>query len=327
VRGQPSLVLPQPIQRIGRAGTRHVAIVAVYLLVLALFGATALVSPSFLQAQHILTSIVLASFLGILAISQTVVILLGGIDLSTPWTITAAAIIVGELGATHGLVVAIGAALLVCALIGAINGLGVTVLGVSPIIMTLAMNGVEQGAVSTWTGGSGFISAPAELVAAIGGSLVGIPRMVLIWLVLTLLTVGMLFLTTYGRRLYAAGANPRVAYLSGVNVRMTLVVAYMLSAIVAGVDGILLTGYLSQSYLGMGDSYLFPSIAAVVLGGVSIYGGQGGYLGPVGGALALTLLDFLLAALGLHTNAQQVVFGVVLLAAIAIPRLRGGSQE
>jgi ribose transport system permease protein len=308
-------------------GGRHFAVLGVYLLALALFFATGLVSPSFLRPDHFSTSIVLASFLGILAISQTLVILLGGIDLSVPWTITTAAIMVGTLGGTHGLPMSIAAALGVCVLVGLANGIGVTVLGLSPIIMTLAMNGIEQGAVSTWTGGSGFVTAPHSLIVAINGSFLGIPTMVYLWAALAALTVILLSLTSYGRRLYATGSNIRVAYLSGVNVRLIVIGAYVLSALVAGLDGIFLAGYVTQSYIGMGDTYLFPSIAAVVVGGVSIYGGQGGYIGPLGGALVLTLLDFLLAALGLATNTQQIVFGVVLLAAIAIPRLRGASQE
>jgi ribose transport system permease protein len=311
----------------GILGQRHFAVFAVYFLALLLFLATGLVSPSFLTANHTWTSLILASFLGILAISQTTVILLGGIDLSVPWTITTSAIMVGSLGADHPLSLSIAAALVVCLLVGLINGLGVTFLGLSPIIMTLAMNGIEQGAVSYKTGGSGFISAPPNLVNAINGTFLGIPAMVFIWVALAAVTIGLLGLTTYGRRLFATGANIRVAYLSGVNVRLVIVVAYMLSALVAGLDGVFLAGYVTQSYIGMGDTYLFPSIAAVVVGGVSIYGGQGGYLGPLGGALVLTFLDFLLAALGLATNTQQIVFGVVLLAAIAIPRLRGATSE
>ncbi len=234
---------------------------------------------------------------------------------------------VGTIGTSRGLPIAIAAALGVCILVGLANGIGITVLGLSPIIMTLAMNGIEQGAVSTWTGGSGFVTAPHSLIVAINGSLLGIPTMVFVWAVLAALTVALLTLTSYGRRLYATGSNIRVAYLSGVNVRLVVIAAYVLSAVVAGLDGIFLAGYVTQSYIGMGDTYLFPSIAAVVVGGVSIYGGQGGYIGPLGGALVLTLLDFLLAALGLATNTQQIVFGGVLLAAIAIPRLRGASVE
>jgi ribose transport system permease protein len=100
-----------------------------------------------------------------------------------------------------------------------------------------------------------------------------------------------------------------------------ITLAYAASACVAGITGILLAGTLSQTYLGMGDSYLFPSIAAAVLGGVAITGGSGGYVGAVGGALAITALDFLLSAIGISGQEQEVAFGCVLLAAVAIPRL------
>jgi ribose transport system permease protein len=106
-----------------------------------------------------------------------------------------------------------------------------------------------------------------------------------------------------------------------VRCRLVITTSYVTSAVIAGITGILLAGTLSQTYLGMGDTYLFPAIAAVVLGGVAITGGAGGYIGPVGGALAITALDFLLSALGMSGQEQEVAFGLVLLLAVAAPRL------
>lgn len=313
--------------RAQRLWERQATVIAVYALAGGLFVATGLVSTGFFQPHNIQAALVFSAILGIVALSQTFVLLLGGIDLSVPWTMTMAAIIVSVETPRHGLAVALLLGLGLCALAGMANGIAVTFFGLSPIIMTLAMSGIVQGGISTWAAGNGFVSAPASLTRFAGRTIAGIPSLVLVWLVLAAATVTTLALTRYGRHLYAVGANARVAFLSGVSLHRTTVVAYLLSAVVAGLDGVLLSGYVTQAYLGMGSSYLFPSIAAVVLGGVSIYGGRGGYLGPMGGALALIFLEFLLAALGLATNSQEIVFGIVLLLAISLPRLRREVHE
>jgi ribose transport system permease protein len=293
---------------------------AAWALALVLYIATCLVSQGFFTLGHTQALFAQASVLGMLALAQTFVLLVGGIDLSIPWTMTMGAIITNSLAPSIGLWGAIAVALGACVSAGVTNGLGVSVLGMSPIVMTLAMNGILQGAVSSSVGGSGFINTPASLSRFASSNTIGVPNVVWVWIVLGALAVALLRGTVYGRSLYATGTSERVARLSGVRCRTVITLAYAASACVAGITGILLAGTLSQTYLGMGDSYLFPSIAAAVLGGVAITGGSGGYVGAFGGALAITALDFLLSAVGISGQEQEVAFGCVLLAAVAIPR-------
>jgi ribose transport system permease protein len=292
-----------------------------WILAFLLYGITCLVSRGFFTVGHTQALVAQASVLGMLALAETFVLLVGGIDLSVPWTMTMAAIVTNSLASSIGFVGAILVALGASIAVGALNGLGVSVLGLSPIVMTLAMNGILQGAVSSWVGGSGFITTPHQLSTFANGAVIGVPNVVWVWLALGAVTVGIFRGTVFGRSLYATGSSLRVAWLSGIRWRAVVTSCYMTSALIAGLTGILLAGTLSQTYLGMGDTYLFPAIAAAVLGGVAITGGSGGYVGPLGGALAITALDFLLSALGMSGQEQQIAFGCVLLVAVAAPRL------
>ncbi len=295
--------------------------VAAWVLALILYVATCVVSQGFFTLGHTQELVSQASVLGMLALAETFVLLVGGIDLSIPWTMTTAAIVTNSLAPSIGLGPAMLGGLAACVAAGTLNGLGVSFLGMSPIVMTLAMDGILQGAVSSAVGGSGFITTPSSLSDFASSNTIGVPNVVWVWLGAGAVAVGVLRRTVYGRSLYATGSSQRVAWLSGVPCRAVVTIAYATSACVAGITGILLAGTLSQTYLGMGDSYLFPAIAAAVLGGIAITGGSGGYIGAVGGALAITALDFFLSAVGISGQEQEVAFGCVLLAAVAIPRL------
>jgi ribose transport system permease protein len=302
---------------------------AAWVLAVLLYVATCITSPGFFSVAHTQELVSQASVLGMLAISQTFVLLVGGVDLSVPWTMTMAAIITNSMAPSTGLPVAMAVALAASIGVGVLNGLGVSALGMSPIVMTLAMNGIVNGAVSSLVGGTGFINSPNSLVSFTSGIVIGVPDVVWVWLGLSVIAIAVLRGTVFGRAVYATGSSQRVAWLSGVRWRPVVTGCYAVSGLVAGLTGVLLAGTLSQTYLGMGDAYLFPSIAAAVLGGIAISGGSGGYIGPLGGALAITALDFLLSALGLSGQAQEVGFGIVLLVAIGVPRaievLRGNT--
>jgi ribose transport system permease protein len=141
---------------------------------------------------------------------------------------------------------------------------------------------------------------------------------VLIWLVLAIAATLMLSRTAFGRYLYAQGTSATVAEFSGVPTLRVTVLAYTLSGLTAAAAGMLLTGYTAQAYLGMGDPYLFTSIAAVAIGGASILGGSGSYIGTIAGALVLTILTGLLPALNLSNGALLVVYGVVILVTVSL---------
>jgi ribose transport system permease protein len=145
------------------------------------------------------------------------------------------------------------------------------------------------------------------------GRIAGIPWAIILWIVISALMVFLLRRTTMGRQLYAIGNNPRAAFLSGVPIRGVLVASYAIAGLMAGITGLLLTGYSNQSFLRMGDSFLLPAIAAVVIGGTSILGGSGGYIGTILGAIIVTLLQNVLSIEGRSQADQQILFGLIVL--------------
>lgn len=272
------------------------------------------------------TLLVLSSFLAILALGQGAVILTGGLDLSTPWMIALSGILVAGMaqGSDQALIYALPAVFAIAIAIGFLNGLGVVALGLSPIVATLAMNGILQGAALLWSNGTpdGF-AAPA-LRWIMTGRLFGITPIIPVLAVFVLFSVLLLGRTGFGRRVYALGNSEDAARLSGVKTGRVLISVYVLSSLCAALVGVLLTGFSGQASLGMGDDYLLPSIAVVVVGGALITGGRGHYLGMLGGALLLTAMQMLLAGTTLPYAFRAVFFGFVILAAVIALRERKG---
>lgn len=269
--------------------------------------------------------LVLSGFLVILALGQGTVILTGGLDLSIPWTIGLSGILLAGIvnGQDAPLIYALPFVLGVGAMIGVINGVGIALLGLSPIVVTLAMNGILQGVALLYSQGTpaGF-SAPLMRWFMTAKVLHTTP---VVFLVLAFIGFSVLLLTrtSFGRRVYGLGNGERVAALSGINVPRTIISVYALSGFCAALVGVLLTGFSGQASLGMGDEYLLPSIAVVVVGGTLITGGRGTYLGMVGGVLLLTALQTMLAGTTLPYATRAILFGVVVLGAVIALRDRG----
>ena len=299
---------------------RHRAIFLAYLGMIVLLLLTSLVSPGFLAGSHLRTLAVLAAFIGIVAIGQTFVIIGAGIDLSVPWVLNSAAILMTLMakGQNQPLLYAIPLLLAAGGLIGAINGAGVALFGVPPIIMTLAVNVILQGGILVYTGGTPQATAPSLIQFLAVGRLGPVPVVAIIWAVLAVGASVLLSKTAFGRQLYAVGSSATVAEFSGVPIVRTTILAYTLSGFTAALAGMLLTGYTAQAYLGMGDPYLFTSIAAVAIGGASILGGSGHYIGTIAGAFVLTILTGLLPALNLSNGALLIVYGVVILITVSL---------
>jgi ribose transport system permease protein len=268
--------------------------------------------------------IVLSSFLAILALGQGTVILTGGLDLSVPWTIGLCGIILAGMvkGSDTALLYALPAVLLLACLIGLINGLGIVFLGLSPIVMTLATNGLLQGVALLYSNGTpdGF-SSPMLRWFMTGKIWIFTP-VVLFMIAFVVFAVALLGRTAFGRRIYGIGNGVRAAQLSGIAVGRHLVLVYVLSSLCAGLVGVLLTGFSGQASLGMGDDYLLPSIAVVVVGGALITGGRGHYLGMLGGVLLLTALQTFLAGTTLPYATRAILFGLVVLGAVIALRDR-----
>jgi ribose transport system permease protein len=309
------------------AGNR--SIVFAYFGAVLLFAATSAFSTGFASENHVRILLIQASFIGIVALGQTFVILGGGIDLSIPWTLNGAAILVtlfangkdGPLVWTIPLVLAMGA------LVGVVNGVGIAFLGVSPIIMTLGMNVILSGALLLYTNGSPTASAPPAIQSLATGRIGPIPVDTVLWLALAAIATLVLTWTAFGRHLYALGTNRTVAQFSGIATSRVTVITYVVSGTSAALAGIVLTGYVGQAYLGMGDAYLFSSVAAVAIGGASILGGSGHYLGTVAGALILTVLAGLLPILNLDPAALQIIYGIVILVTVAAATIPNRKAE
>ncbi|TDQ51516.1 ABC transporter permease [Actinorugispora endophytica] len=291
---------------------------------LALWVVAALVSPAFASWDQILTLLTLASFLGVIAIGQTLVIIAGGegIDLSVGAVATLAAIVASRHmdGSNEDLLLAVALSLGTAALVGLVNGVGVLVFRVPPLVMTLGMIAVVYGFVRLYTGGRPAGSAAPALRALVTGDTVaGVPGVLWLWLGLSVLVVWLLRRTSFGWRLYAVGGNPTSAYLSGVNTKAVKLSAYVLSSVFAGVGGLLLLGYTNTVFLRLADPYMLPSVAATVIGGTALIGGVGGYVGTVIGAILLTVLDSFLRVLqiGGGDAPRQIIYGLVLLVVLS----------
>lgn len=285
-----------------------------YVLILILLAAAAIRAPNFVSPGSLTQQLVLASYLGIIAGGQTIVILTGGIDLSVAWNLNLSAILLTQLSEQMPVAAAATIALSVAALVGLVNGLGIAYLRIPSLVMTLGMNAVLSGVTLVYTNGSPQGEAPnfaRDLaVGRVGGVL---PVALIFW---ALFSAGLIFLlrrTVFGKRLYAIGNNVRASYLSGVPVRQVLVATYTLCGLCAGIGGVMLTGYSQQSYLGMGDLYVLPAIAAVVIGGTSILGGSGGYAGTIAGAITVVLLQNVLQIVGIKPAGQQILYGLIIL--------------
>ena len=260
----------------------------------------------------------LAAFLGVVAAGQTLVIIGGGegIDLSVGSVITMGAILVYQIanGSDQMVLPALLVALAVGAGIGTINGLGITLLLIPPLVMTLGMAGVVQGLILVVTQGK-LTGATAPIMVTLITSPLAfeIPGVLLVWLLLGFVMWVLLERTVYGKQLFAIGVNRTTAKLSGVRVPAVLVLTYALSGLLAALGGFVLLGYTQRVFLNLGADYTLPSVAAVVVGGTILAGGQGSYFGTMAGALVLTLLSSLLTTLLLPESVRQIVFGATLL--------------
>jgi ribose transport system permease protein len=277
-----------------------------------------IVYPGFLSLGYILQQLQIASFLGVIATGAMLVILLGEIDLSIPWSITGTAIVLTNLAGSQSSVaasLALPLGLSTGAAIGLVNGLGVALFRVPAMVWTLAVNAMLLGAAVFYTGGFKPQGAVPWLAtyAALGHTL-GIPNAFLLWLAIGTITLWFLHRTIYGTYLYAMGNSQRALFLAGARVRTITVCTFVLAGILSSLGAILLTGYTNQAYQGMGDPYLMPAIAAVVIGGTSILGGSGSYIGTFVGTIFITLLSSILAVLQISDATRQIIFGAIILA-------------
>jgi ribose transport system permease protein len=289
----------------------------------------ALVKPDIMKANWFGVTIRAAIPLALLAACQTITFLTGGIDLSVGAVASMSGFLVATLVGPQGLVLAIVIALVIAAIAGGVTGIGVGVFRVHPLIMTLGMSLVVLGLANVWQimmvqTGAGV---PSQLRWLGTGALFEVlPYSLLVFVPVAALVILMLRRTGYGRLLYAIGDNPIASRLSGARSWQVLTVLYMISAVIAAIAGFLLSGLTNTASVTLADTSVLPSVAAAVIGGTSIMGGRGGYGGTIVGALILTVLTALLAALGFPEAVRQVLFGsIIVLVAAAYTRVTAES--
>jgi ribose transport system permease protein len=286
-----------------------------------------LTTSNFLSPNHLSSLGQTAAYLGIIAIGETIVILLGGIDLSLPYTINLAAILIAGFQADgKSSTVDILLVLLVGLGIGLANGVSVAFLEISPLVMTLGMNSILLGVSLIYSSGSPVGQAPPFITTLSTGWWHQIPYVVLLWLGLTIAVTLVLVFTTFGRGIYGIGTNRRASALSGLPVRRTVVAGYVLSALAATVGGMLLVGYSGQAYLGQGDEYLLPAIAVVVIGGTSIFGGKGSYVQTVAGVLLITVITSILVTVNVDQSGRDILYGTIILAMAFVNQVALGDR-
>ncbi|HEX3984275.1 MAG TPA: ABC transporter permease [Acidisoma sp.] len=297
-------------------------VIALFAITIVMILASRLISPSFGSWEQARAILILTSFVMVIAFGQQSVILLGGLDLSVGSMMTLGGILTFSwIGASGpALVWGIPAVLIVTALIGAANGIGVTVFRVPPFIMTLAMGIIIYSAALGITGGTPSGQSAPLLGALFTHSILSIPWVIILMAVVALFGGLLQQATPFGRRLYAIGTSPQAALIAGIPVRRIVILTYAISGAAAGFAGVLMVGYSGGATLTMGDSYLLPSIAAVVIGGTSIVGGRGLYLGAIGGAFLLTTLSTVIASIGIAQGWRTIIYGLVILFALVLLR-------
>ena len=300
-----------------RGWMRDRPLVPLFILLAALVVVLEVVQPGIVSPSFVSNTMRFAVPLAILAACQTMTMLTGGIDLSVAvvasMTSYVMATFVGDVGWFGASLIA----LIPAALVGLVNGIGVGWFRVHPLIMTISMSLIVSGAVNVYArmNIAGGTRVPPEISWLGGQDLLGfLPNSLLVFIPLAAIVLFGLRGFGYGRLLYAVGDNETAARLAGVRVGNVLVVLYVISALFAGLAGLIYAGVIGSATGRLVDPYLLPSVAAAVIGGTSIFGGRGGYAGTIVGALILTVLVTLLTVLAAPEAVRQILFGAIILA-------------
>jgi len=298
----------------------NVALV-IYLLIIILVIASKAIEASFGSLSMVKSILILASFLAIVAFGQGMVILIGELDLSVAATLTLSGVLFTDL---MGQVSSSNPALMilliiaVLTLIGLFNGVGIAYLKIPSFIMTLASQSIVLGIILGVTKGVALGESPHAIRYLMTKGVVGIPYVVIFLIAFIILATLWQKKNVFARKIYMVGSNRAASYIAGLPINKVIIGAYIISAWSAGLAGLMLIGYVNGSALTMGDSYLLPSIAAVVIGGTLITGGKGGYVGTSGAAILLITASIIIQALGISQGWQTFIYGFIILLVLVI---------
>ncbi len=303
-----------------RGWLRDRPLVPLLLLLAGLVALLEVVQPGIVSTNWVASTMRFAIPLAILAACQTLTMLTGGIDLSVAVVASMSAYVMATTQSEIGWLAASLLALVPAAVVGLVNGVGVGLFRVHPLIMTISMSLVVSGAVNVYarsniTGGT---RVPTEITDLGGQSLLGfLPNSLIVFVPLAAIILVALRRSGYGRLLYAVGDNEVASRLAGVRVGRVLVVLYLISGVLAGFAGLIYAGVIGSATGRLVDPFLLPSVAAAVIGGTSIFGGRGGYAGSIVGALILTVLVTFLNVMQAPEAVRQILFGAIILAVAA----------
>lgn len=299
-------------------------LLVIYLLMVAFLSTR---SPYFLTTRNLLNLLLATSVLGMIAVFTTMLMIGGGLDLSVGATTALVGMIIASLQDQLGIWGAVSAGLLVSLIIGLVNGLVVTRIGINPLITTLGMLSIARGLAFVISNGLTVPMLDPTFGELGRGSVAGIPVPVIVLALFFVLAIVVMRTTTYGRAMYAIGGNSKASYLAGLPVKRYRLIAYTLSGLSAGIAGVFLTSRLGAAAPQASAGLELSVIAAVVLGGTSLAGGKGNLFGTLIGILVLGTLNNGMTLLNVSSYYQQIAQGVVLLLAVGLDQLRLGGMS
>lgn len=278
------------------------------------------VNPNTNSAAQISAILVTSIFLVVASFGQGLAILLGGIDLSIGVVMSIGGMMIT--GLTNGSNDFVGMGILItlasCTAIGIVNGLGIALLKIEPFIMTLAVGTTFFGVALGLTAGSAQRAVAPAIQYVMSERFLGIPLPLFLIALFLIAAVLLQNRTAEGRKLYAIGSNPAAARIVGLPIETLTVVVYGISGCCAGIAGVLLAGYSSSATLDMGDSFLMPTIAAVVIGGARVTGGKGIYFGTFASAIFLSVLATVITVLSLSQGWRNIIQGGMIVTALLL---------
>jgi ribose transport system permease protein len=296
---------------------RYKKLIIALLLIIFLFVLGEVAVSNFLSLGQILLTVKLASFIALFGLCQMIVIASGGsgLDLSVGYAATMTAVFTASImnGENRNLWMAVLIAISLGITVGLVNGLLTSYVNLPPLVVTLAMANILQGVIDVYTAGRSITGRPSPILQIIAAKSTGIfPNILFILIIVAIIVMIILYKTKWGAVLFGVGANETTAYLSGINVKLVRCTAFIISGVLASLIGLLLIGNMGIAFKDMGSNYIMPSIAAVVVGGVSLMGGAGNYIGVILGAIFLQTLTNLLVALGWGDAGKWLGFGILL---------------
>ena len=299
-----------------------------YLVLIVLIIFSAIASPKiFPTYTNIMNILKQASIVGVVSIGMTLVLLIGGIDLSVTSIMAITACLLSDMfkaavanGATGILLSRVMIVLAIGCFIGLLNGLLIISRNLEPFIVTLGMNQVVKGIVMVYRKGSpgGTITEFWKNFGA--GNFLGVPKLALMYLVLVAIFIIILSKTVFGRHVYAIGSNAEAARLTGIKVKSMKVLAYVICGLTAAIAGVMLIARVRVGEPNGSSGYDMDALAAAVIGGTSMSGGVGNLIGTLAGVLIMAIMNNILNLIGADPNLQGVIKGIIILIAVLTQR-------